>query len=67
VPAAERRGIFQPFVRGSTAGPGTAGSGLGLALVAAAAKVHGGRVEVHDRAGGGASFTLHLPLATEAS
>ncbi len=73
VPADERAAIFQPFVRGSTAGPGTAGSGLGLALVAAAAQSHGGRVEVAPRDGGGSTFTLRLPIvgglggATEAS
>ena len=68
VPADERAAIFQPFVRGSAAGPGTAGSGLGLALVAAAAQSHGGRVEVHARDGGGSTFRLHLPIVgTEAS
>ena len=68
VPADERAAIFQPFVRGSAAGPGTAGSGLGLALVAAAAQSHGGRVEVAPRDGGGSTFTLRLPIvSTEAS
>ncbi|MFO1031323.1 MAG: HAMP domain-containing sensor histidine kinase [Planctomycetota bacterium] len=68
VPAEERAAIFQPFVRGSAAGPGTAGSGLGLALVAAAAQSHGGRVEVAPRDGGGSTFTLRLPIvALEAS
>lgn len=65
VPAAERRGIFQPFVRGSAASPATPGSGLGLALVAAAAKVHAGRVDVRERVGGGAVFTLRLPGSRE--
>lgn len=58
----ERTAIFQPFVRGSTAGPGMAGSGLGLALVAAAAQSHGGRVQVAPRDGGGSTFTLRLPI-----
>ena len=62
VPAAERAAIFQPFVRSSTAPPGTPGSGLGLALVAAAAKAHGGTVDVRARDGGGAVFTLSLPI-----
>jgi len=61
----ERQAIFQPFVRASTATPGIQGSGLGLALVAAAAKAHGGSVEVRDRNGGGAVFTLQLPTAKE--
>lgn len=63
VPQGERKSIFEPFVRGSTAGPGTPGSGLGLALVQAAVKRHGGTVEVHDRPGGGALFTVTLPQA----
>lgn len=68
VPADERAVIFQPFVRGRAAGPGIAGSGLGLALVAAAAQSHGGRVDVAPRDGGGSTFTLRLPIvAREAS
>lgn len=73
VPVDERAAIFQPFVRGSTAGPGIAGSGLGLALVAAAVQSHGGRVQVAPRDGGGSTFTLRLPIpgirggATEAA
>jgi two-component system sensor histidine kinase KdpD len=65
VPAAERAAIFEPFVRSSTAPSGTPGSGLGLALVAAAAKAHGGRCAVREREGGGAVFTLSLPIAAD--
>lgn len=61
----EHQAIFQPFVRASSANPGIQGSGLGLALVSAAAKAHGGTVEVRDRQGGGAVFTLQLPIAKE--
>lgn len=61
----ERHAIFQPFVRASTATPGIPGSGLGLALVSAAAKAHGGTIDVRDRDGGGAVFTLQLPIAKE--
>jgi signal transduction histidine kinase len=38
------------------------GTGLGLALVQKIALQHGGRVEVRNRAGGGAEFDLWLPL-----
>jgi signal transduction histidine kinase len=62
VPAAERRTIFEPFVRGRTAPEGPPGSGLGLALVAAAARAHHGTIAVHERPGGGAVFTLTLPV-----
>ncbi|MCA8974492.1 MAG: HAMP domain-containing histidine kinase, partial [Planctomycetes bacterium] len=65
VTPAERRAIFQPFVRASAASPDIQGSGLGLALVEAAAKAHGGKVDVRERAGGGAVFTLTLPIAKE--
>jgi two-component system sensor histidine kinase KdpD len=65
VPAAERAAIFEPFVRSSTAPSGTPGSGLGLALVAAPAKAHGGRCAVREREGGGAVFTLSLPIAAD--
>jgi signal transduction histidine kinase len=63
VPVTERGRIFQPFVRGSAAPTAIAGSGLGLALVAAAARVHRGHVDVRARDGGGAVFTLRLPAA----
>jgi signal transduction histidine kinase len=55
--------IFQPFVRGrgaSARGDGE-GTGLGLALVAQHVDVHGGRVSVVDRPGGGARFRVELP------
>lgn len=65
VPAGEHTDIFQPFVRGSDASSATPGSGLGLALVAAAAEKHGGRIEISQRPGGGAVFTLSLPADGE--
>tara|TARA_R110002094_G_scaffold101533_2_gene101483 strand:- start:495 stop:2243 length:1749 start_codon:yes stop_codon:yes gene_type:complete len=63
----ERQAIFQPFVRASSATPGIQGSGLGLALVSAAAKAHGGSIDVRDREGGGTVFTLQLPIAKESA
>jgi signal transduction histidine kinase len=57
--------IFARFVRGT--GPADlaadSGTGLGLAIVKAVAASHNGRVEVGRAAAGGASFTVHLPLA----
>ncbi|MFY9552657.1 MAG: ATP-binding protein, partial [Thermoanaerobaculia bacterium] len=56
VDAAAREKIFLPFYSSK---PG--GSGFGLAIVARIAELHGGTVEVTDRPGGGAVFTLRLP------
>jgi signal transduction histidine kinase len=61
VPPEERERIFDPFTRGANAASG--GSGLGLALVRHYALAHRGRVEVADREGGGAVFSLLLPAA----
>jgi signal transduction histidine kinase len=41
------------------------GTGLGLALVEAIARGHGGEVSVRTKLGQGSRFTLRLPLSTE--
>jgi signal transduction histidine kinase len=62
VPEHERRHVFGRFARGETARDGpTSGTGLGLALVAEHARLHGGRVEVEQAQGGGARFVIVLP------
>jgi PAS domain S-box-containing protein len=61
VPAQLREQIFQPFRRGHTIADHAPGSGIGLALVAQFAGLHGGRAWVQDRPGGGASFRVFLP------
>jgi two-component system OmpR family sensor kinase len=60
--------LFQRFWRaeaGRTRGKG--GAGLGLAIVAAIADAHGGRVEAANADGGGARFTVWLPAAESAA
>lgn len=52
--------LFRPFVRGRRGAQD--GAGLGLAIVYDVARLHGGRVYAHDRVGGGAAFTIELPL-----
>lgn len=57
VSESERELIFLPFV--STKMDGL---GLGLPIVRRIVEAHGGSVACHDRAGGGAVFTVRLPL-----
>ena len=64
VPDDLKETIFEPFQRGPEAGS-TPGSGIGLSLVARFAELHGGRAWVEDRLGGGASFRIFLPDASE--
>jgi two-component system sensor histidine kinase KdpD len=52
--------IFDKFYRGPTAPTG--GIGLGLSLVKGFVKALGGDVTVANRAGGGAEFTIKIPL-----
>lgn len=61
VEAADQERIFERFNRGS----GTIrseGSGLGLTIVSAIAKAHGGGIELESAAGVGSIFTLDLPV-----
>ena len=61
VPPEVRQAIFQPFRQGPTITAHAPGSGIGLALVAQFAGMHGGRAWVQERPGGGASFRVFLP------
>jgi PAS domain S-box-containing protein len=58
---AQRDSIFEPFNRGDETAERGAGVGIGLALVARFAALHGGRAWVEERDGGGASFHVWLP------
>ncbi|KAA0107898.1 HAMP domain-containing sensor histidine kinase [Mycolicibacterium sp. P1-5] len=59
VPESERAAVFDRFARGSTASH--SGSGLGLALVAQQAEIHGGTASLEDSPLGGARLMLRLP------
>ena len=66
IPPRERERIFRPFARlARDSESAVAGSGIGLAVVAQLAALHGGRVRVDDAAGGGARFTLELPAQAD--
>ncbi len=57
VPAGLEARIFEPFF--TTRANGT---GLGLAVARAVARAHGGEICYAPRAGGGATFTLRMPI-----
>ncbi|MCV7303007.1 HAMP domain-containing histidine kinase [Mycobacterium barrassiae] len=59
VPEEERAAVFERFSRGSTAA--RSGSGLGLALVAQQADLHGGTACMEASPLGGARLVLRLP------
>jgi signal transduction histidine kinase len=61
IPPAARHRIFRRFDR--ALGKRTVGgSGLGLAIVDAITKGHAGHCAVSETPGGGATFTIHIPL-----
>lgn len=62
IPATEADRMLQPFTRLDTARSGS-GTGLGLAIVDRIARMHGGRVRLLPREGGGLVARVELPLA----
>jgi PAS domain S-box-containing protein len=59
VPEEFRKRIFEPFFTTKPVGEGT---GIGLSLCSSIIHAHGGRIDVSENAGGGAAFTVVLPL-----
>ena len=64
VPEAERRRIFEPYYRLRPGHDRRAGTGLGLAISRGFVEAHGGHIRVDPTPGGGATFTVELPVAT---
>jgi signal transduction histidine kinase len=62
VATSEREEIWRAFSRGH-AGQDTTGSGIGLSIVRDVVVQHGGRAWVDAAPGGGARFTVSLPLS----
>jgi two-component system, OmpR family, sensor histidine kinase PrrB len=65
VPEQERTEVFERFSRGSTAS--RSGSGLGLALVAQQAELHGGTASLEASPLGGARLLLRLPAPRQSA
>lgn len=67
LPAEDPNLLFERFWRADPGrGRGAAGAGLGLSIVRAVVEAHRGRVAAANAPGGGAVFTVRLPLTTEA-
>jgi signal transduction histidine kinase len=63
IPETELSRIFEPFYRGERArSEQVRGAGLGLSLVQEIAQAHGGSVEARSERGGGAEFSVRLPV-----
>ena len=59
VPEGLAERIFDPFFTTRPVGEGT---GLGLSIALTVVTAHKGRIAVDNASGGGAAFTIHLPL-----
>lgn len=65
-PPGEREAIFRRFYRGgSPSALASGGSGLGMAIARGIVELHGGRMWAESPPGGGATFHVVLPCATE--
>lgn len=62
IPPEQAARALQPFSRLDTARSGQSGAGLGLAIVDQIARMHGGRVELRARDGGGLEARVSLPV-----
>jgi signal transduction histidine kinase len=59
--ADDHKKVFERFAQGDSSKRVVGGTGIGLALVREAARLHGGDVKLVSELGHGATFTLRLP------
>ena len=63
LPSGDPDALFERFWRAEAGrGRGRSGAGLGLSIVAAIVSAHGGRAQATNAPGGGARFTITLPV-----
>jgi len=64
IPDSELESVFRPFYRVDMARSAqTGGFGVGLAIAERAVKLHNGKIRASNRAGGGTSIQICLPIA----
>ena len=65
IPLEDKRHLFEPFHRGRNVSniPGT---GLGLSIVKQFVDLQGGTIEVNSKVEQGSTFTVRLPLQSQA-
>jgi two-component system osmolarity sensor histidine kinase EnvZ len=64
IPAALVERLKEPFTRSDDARSGSSGAGLGLAIANRVAALHGGRLDLAPREGGGLEARIALPIAS---
>ena len=65
LPASAIPHLFDRFYKADTARARSEGSGLGLAIAWENVRLHGGRIDAGNHPGGGALFTVSLPVTGE--
>jgi signal transduction histidine kinase len=65
IAAADQDKVFARFAQGDSSKKMVGGTGIGLALVREAARLHGGDVKLSSELGKGSTFTLTLPRRLE--